>query len=43
LTLNSVGVSDDGVIALCEALCEHTTLKTLDIGQHYATQDLGAR
>ncbi|KAH7356069.1 hypothetical protein BKA66DRAFT_515692 [Pyrenochaeta sp. MPI-SDFR-AT-0127] len=43
LTLASVGVSDDGVIALCEALERHPNLTTLDIGQSYATEDLGSR
>lgn len=43
LTLASVGVSDYGIIALCEALEAHPTLTTLDIGQSYATEDLGSR
>jgi hypothetical protein len=43
LTLNSVGMSDDGAIALCEALGEHPSIKTLNIGPHFATQDLGSR
>lgn len=43
LTLASVGVSDDGVIALCDALEHHPRLVTLDIGQSYATEDLGSR
>ncbi|KAJ4368472.1 hypothetical protein N0V83_006829 [Neocucurbitaria cava] len=43
LTLASVGLGDDGVIALCEALEQHPTLVTLDIGQSYATEDLGSR
>lgn len=43
LTLASVGLSDDGAIAICEALAEHPRIATLDIGQSYATPDLGAR
>ncbi|KAF2108020.1 hypothetical protein BDV96DRAFT_588101 [Lophiotrema nucula] len=43
LTLASTGMSDDGAIALCEALYEHPNLTTLDIGQGYATEDLGMR
>lgn len=43
LTLPSVGMSDDGAIALCEALCEHELMTTLDIGQSFATEDLGSR
>ncbi|KAJ4301389.1 hypothetical protein N0V90_003481 [Kalmusia sp. IMI 367209] len=43
LTLASIGVSDDGIIALCEALSEHPSMTTLEIGQHFATPDLGSR
>lgn len=43
LTLASVGLGDEGVIALCEALEQHPKLVTLDIGQSYATEDLGSR
>jgi hypothetical protein len=43
LTLHSVGLTDDGVISLCEALREHPTMKTLDLSQSYATADLGSR
>ncbi|KAF2473616.1 RNI-like protein [Lindgomyces ingoldianus] len=43
LTFASVGLGDDGTIALCEALYDHPNIKTLDIGQSYATIDLGMR
>lgn len=43
LTLTSVGISDDGAIALCTALSKHPSIKTLDLGQHFATPDLGTR
>lgn len=43
LTLASVGVSDEGTIALCKALHNHPALTTLDIGQSYATEDLQSR
>jgi hypothetical protein len=43
LTLASVGLSDDGAIALCEALYEHPIISVLDIGQSYSTPDLGMR
>ncbi|KAL1591407.1 hypothetical protein SLS60_012020 [Paraconiothyrium brasiliense] len=43
LTLTSVGMSDNGAIAVCEALCEHPSMKALDIGQSFATADLGSR
>ncbi|KAL6703490.1 hypothetical protein ACN47E_009588 [Coniothyrium glycines] len=43
LTLASVGASDEGIIAICEALEKHATLTTLDIGQNFATDDLGMR
>jgi Ran GTPase-activating protein (RanGAP) involved in mRNA processing and transport len=43
LTLASVGLTDEGAIALFEALSEHPCLVTLDIGQSYATVDLNSR
>lgn len=43
LTLASVGLTDEGAIALCEALYDHPNVATLDMGQHFATQDLGSR
>lgn len=43
LALASVGASDEGVIVLCEALEKHPKLATLDLGQSYATEDLGSR
>jgi Ran GTPase-activating protein (RanGAP) involved in mRNA processing and transport len=43
LGLTSIGVSDDGVIALCQALKGHSKLTMFDIGQSYATEDLGLR
>ncbi|KAF1948917.1 RNI-like protein [Byssothecium circinans] len=43
LALASIGLSDDGAIALCEALTNHPKISTLDLGQHFATQDLGSR
>ncbi|KAF2650580.1 RNI-like protein, partial [Lophiostoma macrostomum CBS 122681] len=43
LTLASTGLTDDGAIALCEALSAHPTLMTLDMGQSYATADLDSR
>jgi Ran GTPase-activating protein (RanGAP) involved in mRNA processing and transport len=43
LTLASVGLSDDGAIELAEALYNHSCLSVLDIGQSYATVDLGTR
>ncbi|KAH7116163.1 hypothetical protein B0J11DRAFT_539378 [Dendryphion nanum] len=43
LTLASVGLTDDGASTLCSALCSHPSLTTLDLGQSYATPDLGSR
>ena len=43
LTLASTGLNDEGVIVLCEALATHPTSATLDIGQSYATPDLGSK
>ncbi|KEY65381.1 hypothetical protein S7711_04278 [Stachybotrys chartarum IBT 7711] len=40
LSLQSVGVSTQGAVALCEALTGHAGIRTLDLGQAYATQDL---
>ncbi|KAH7322795.1 hypothetical protein B0I35DRAFT_350252 [Stachybotrys elegans] len=40
LFLQSVGVSTKGAIALCEALAGHPGIRSLDLGQAYATQDL---
>ncbi|TFB07422.1 Protein NLRC3 [Trichoderma ghanense] len=41
LSLQSVGVSTQGAVALCEALTGHPGIKCLDLGQAYATEDLG--
>lgn len=41
LSLQSVGVSTKGAIALCKAAKGHPGLQSLDLGQGYATQDLG--
>jgi hypothetical protein len=43
ISLGSVGVSDDGTIALCHALESHSKLTMLDIGQSYSTEDLNSR
>lgn len=43
VALASVGASDEGVIALCSSLEKNPKLITLDIGQSYATEDLGTR
>lgn len=43
LTLASTGMSDEGAIALCEALYDHPNMATLEICQSYATQDLNTR
>jgi len=43
LSLSSVGMGDEGAIALCAGLKNHPELAMLDIGQNYATQDLGMR
>lgn len=40
LLLQSVGASTQGAVALCEALAGHPSLRTLDLGQAYATEDL---
>jgi hypothetical protein len=41
LSLQSVGVSTQGAVALCEGLAGHPGLRMLDIGQAFATEDLG--
>lgn len=41
LFLQSVGVSTKGAVALCKALAGHPGLMALDLGQAYATEDLG--
>ncbi|KAL7928757.1 hypothetical protein V8C35DRAFT_317226 [Trichoderma chlorosporum] len=41
LFVQSVGVSTQGAVALCEALTGHVGIESLDIGQAYATEDLG--
>ena len=43
LTLASVGVSDDGIIALCNGLKQHPKVVTLDVGQSFTTEDLDSR
>ncbi|KAM5351835.1 hypothetical protein ACJ41O_004558 [Fusarium nematophilum] len=41
LLLQSVGVSTKGAIALCRAATGHPCLEVFDLGQAYATHDLG--
>ncbi|KAG5660710.1 hypothetical protein KAF25_003316 [Fusarium avenaceum] len=41
LLLQSIGVSTKGAIGLCKAAAGHPTLETFDLGQAYATHDLG--
>ena len=43
LSLSSIGLSDAGAIALCDALSTHSTIAVLDLSQNMATQDLGSR
>lgn len=43
LSLQSSGMADEGVIALCKALSNHPKIRTLDIGHSYSTPDLGTR
>ncbi|KAF2645919.1 RNI-like protein [Massarina eburnea CBS 473.64] len=43
LSLSSVGVSDNGVIAICEVLETHPTISMLELGQNFATADLASR
>ncbi|KAH7029225.1 uncharacterized protein B0I36DRAFT_325297 [Microdochium trichocladiopsis] len=42
LVIQSIGLGADGAIALCTALGRHQSLSVLDLGQAYATADLGA-
>ncbi|KAH6606063.1 hypothetical protein Trco_005216 [Trichoderma cornu-damae] len=41
LFLQSVGVGAQGAMALCQALTGHPGIRSLDLGQAYATEDLG--
>ncbi|TDZ34969.1 NLR family CARD domain-containing protein 3 [Colletotrichum spinosum] len=41
LSLQSVGVSTTGAIAICQAVAAHAAIRFLDLGQAYATTDLG--
>ncbi|KAF4453089.1 hypothetical protein F53441_4176 [Fusarium austroafricanum] len=41
LLLQSIGVSTKGAIALCKAATGHPSLEVFDLGQAFATQDLG--
>ncbi|KAM0324784.1 hypothetical protein ACHAQA_007748 [Verticillium albo-atrum] len=41
LTLQSTGLTTRGAKAICEALTSHPSILCLDLGQAYATQDLG--
>lgn len=43
LVLQSCGLTDDGILALAESLNGNSNLTALDIGQAYATEDLGMR
>ena len=43
LSLQSCGLKDEDVIVLTEALKNNDSLTAVDIGQHYATEDLGMR
>ncbi|KAK7036417.1 hypothetical protein VNI00_011614 [Paramarasmius palmivorus] len=43
LALSSGGLKDEGTIKLLSSLSSHPTLRSLDIGQGYATEDLGMR
>lgn len=43
LSIQSCGLKDGNVVALAEALSGNQTLTALDIGQAYATEDLGMR
>ncbi|KAK6498840.1 hypothetical protein TWF481_011412 [Arthrobotrys musiformis] len=40
LSLQSIGASTPGVIALFEALAGHPSIRMIDVGQSYATMDL---
>ena len=41
--LQSCGLNEEGFITLANALQEHASIEVLDIGQAYATEDLGMR
>lgn len=41
LILQSAGVSTQGATALCDAVSSHPGIRSFDIGQAYATEDLG--
>ncbi|KAF4478617.1 hypothetical protein FAGAP_12282 [Fusarium agapanthi] len=41
LLLQSIGVSTKGAVALCKAATGHPALEVLDLGQAYATHDVG--
>ncbi|KAF9268571.1 RNI-like protein [Marasmius fiardii PR-910] len=43
LSLSSCGLKDEGTIQLLNSLSSHPSLRLLDIGQSYATEDLGMR
>jgi Ran GTPase-activating protein (RanGAP) involved in mRNA processing and transport len=43
LSLQSVGLTDEGATALISSLQGHPALETFDMGQAYSTQDLNAR
>lgn len=43
VVMQSCGLKDDGVIAVAQALNDNDTITALDIGQGYATTDLGMR
>ncbi|RHZ48768.1 hypothetical protein CDV55_100251 [Aspergillus turcosus] len=43
LSLQSVGLTDEGATALISSLQGHPSLETFDISQAYSTQDLNAR
>jgi Ran GTPase-activating protein (RanGAP) involved in mRNA processing and transport len=43
LSMQSVGMTDTGAIALFKALQNHSTLRMLDVGPSFATKDLGSR
>ncbi|QIW97503.1 hypothetical protein AMS68_003021 [Peltaster fructicola] len=43
LSLQSCGLGDTGTVPFLEAVIKYPTLKVLDLGQSYATKDLGMR
>lgn len=43
LTLQSVGMTDDGAKALLDAVSYNRTIQALDFGTSFATEDLGSR